>query len=110
MAEIQRNDQTQKQTAEISPRFADQKAGNVGIAQEEIVFAGPTKDILIVNTHATQALYLCLPKLPSGFASQANEFPIPANGGSVAVQFRASSLLLRGEGANTTYRILATLE
>lgn len=110
MAEIQRNDQTQKQTAEISPKYADQKSGVVGASQEQINFSGPTKDLLIVNTHATQMLYFCLPKLGGAFNAQSDEFPIPANYGSISIQFRCSSIKLRGEGANTTYKILATLE
>lgn len=107
MSEIQRGNQTQKQVAEISPEYAEQKSGSVGLTKETITFATVTRDILIRNTHASQKLYLYLQSAEGTYNT--SKLSLGASE-AVAIPLRTTGIQLQGNGAATTYEVLASKE
>ena len=109
MAEIQYNEQTQTQVAEISSPKVQQLEDSVGVAPgSEITFTSATQTIEVFNTHATQSLYLYLQTSYGGSYNTAKRTLRP--GSSYAISARQSKIKLVGSGALTTYEIVALLE
>lgn len=109
MAEIQRNEQTQTQVAEISSDKVQQLAGSVGVAPgSEITFSAPTQTIDITNTHATQNITVYFQTVYGGAYNAAGRTLRPYD--SYSISARHSKVKLVGSGAGTTYEITALLE
>lgn len=108
MAEIQRNAQTQMQTAEVSPPYAEQRNTSVGASETTITLLAPSRTLLIHNTHATQTITIKF-KEKSTQAYNAAGFVIAA-GAQFSLNIRVTEFKLQGSGAGTTYQMVATQE
>jgi len=107
MGDIVRGNQTQKQVAEVSPEYAFQSSGNVGVVETEVAIGANTNAIAIKNTHATQTLAAKFKS--STTAWNTNTWTIAA-GKTLSLDLRTTAIKLTGSGAATTYEILATKE
>ena len=107
MAEIQRSDQTQTQTAEIMPPATFQERGAVGVVVSGHPFGAYSRSMLIQNTHGTNDLYVFLLDADGKWNTY---YTTISAGGSMAIDTRHNQVRLQGSGGSTNYEILATLE
>lgn len=107
MSEIQRNNQTQMQVAEVPPQYINGARGSVGTsAWVDVAFDGATRQVLVDNTHATNDLLVRFRKA----ANQWGEYKTIAAGGVITFNLRVEEMQVKGGGAATTYEILYSLE
>ena len=107
MGEIQRGGQTQQQTAEVPPEACYQEVSSVGTTEKTINFGGSSASILIHNTHPTNNLYVYFKRSKSSWN---NDYKTIEAGVPLSIDHRTTAIKGKGQAANTTYEILATLE